>query len=122
MFSINDEQLRRLGTQIKTTLDDYLNDDYVCVAAHTNSIMIAANQAILDVFGYEENEVIGMNAWRLFSMNSSDVIMQHLIEKSEEPYQVTALKKDKTEFEVELKGIDIEISGEPVRIVLLKEV
>ena len=72
--------------------------------------------------GYSVNELEGMNAWRLFPTESSDILMQNLKTLSEKPYQVTALKKDGTKYQVELKGINFELSGEIARAVLIKEV
>jgi hypothetical protein len=63
-----------------------------------------------------------MNVWLLFSTKSADTLMQHLIEKSEDAYRAIAVKKDKTEMEIELKGYVFKISGEPVRVVLWKKI
>ena len=70
----------------------------------------------------KSEEVIFMNAWKLFTLDSVDVLMQHLLKKSEEPYVVKAYHKDRSIFEVELKGRDFEIAGEPVRSVSIKKV
>jgi PAS domain S-box-containing protein len=111
----------RLRKKLKPCLDDYLADDYNGVVVHSSSIIIAANQAVAEMLGYELDELSGMNAWLLFATRSADTLMQHLVDKSEEAYRVIALTKDKKEFEVELKGHDFEIQGDPVRVVLVKQ-
>lgn len=112
--------IKHLRNRLSPNLEQYLTDDYDAVAVHSSSIMITANQAALDMFGYTEEELTGMNAWHFFNPGSAQVIMQHLLDKSPEPYQVVAVKKDKTEFEVEIKGMDFDFDGESVRVVLLK--
>lgn len=112
--------INHLREKLSHDLEKYLTDDYDAVALHSSSILIAANQAALDMFGYTEEELIGMNAWHFFHSKSAPVIMQHLMDKSTEPYQVVAVKKDKTEFDIEIKGMDFEVDGESVRVVLMK--
>lgn len=112
--------LERLKTKLEPKINDYISDDYEGIAFHSSSIIFLVNYAIADMFGYAEDEFFGMNAWRLFSTDSVKKIMQHLLEKSEESYQVKGVKKDKTQFDVELKGVDFELSGDPVRAVMLR--
>ena len=113
--------IKILSRKLKSKIDDYITDDYEGIAFHSNSIIILVNHAAAEMFGYTEDEVFGMNAWRLFNGESFETIMQHLLEKSEEPYQVQGVKKDKTEFNVELKGKDFEVHGEPVRAVMIRK-
>ena len=112
--------LKSLNHKLKANIGDYVSDDYEGIAFHSNSIVFLVNDAAADMFGYTKDEVFGLNAWRLFSSDSAETIMQHLVEKSEEAYQVKGVKKNKIEFDVELKGKDFELRGDPVRAVLLK--
>ena len=114
--------LKILKRELQSKVDDYVADDYEGIAFHSSSIVFLANDVAADMFGYSANELFGLNAWRLFSDESFDTIMQHLVEKSEEPYQVKGIKKDETEFDVELKGSDFEVHGEPIRSVMLKKI
>lgn len=116
----NEDLVVWLRRKLLPRLDEFKIEGYEGVALHSSSIMIAANQAVADMFGYELDDITGMNAWVFFSSKSADVIMKHLFEKSRAPYTVIGVKKDKTEFEVEIKGLDFEIEGEPVRVVALK--
>ena len=101
--------------------DDYLEEGYPAIGIHSNSTIFACNQALADMTGYSIEELEGMNAWYLFPSESAEILMQNLKTMSEEPYQVTALKKDGTKYEVVLKGINFDLSGEVVRAVLIKE-
>ena len=115
-------EINILRKKLKSNINDYITDDYEGIAIHTSSIIIAVNRVAEAMFGYAEDELIGMNAWRLFNSDSFDEIMHHLVEKSEEAYQAKAIKKDKTEFIIELKGKDFEVYGEPVRAVMLRAI
>lgn len=114
--------VRKLREKLKNRVDNYLSDGYEGVALHTSSIVIALNEAAAKMFGYTVEEAEGLNAWILFHPDSAKIIMQHLVNKSEDSYRVQALKKDGSEFTVELKGKDFEMDGEPVRSVSIKEI
>ena len=116
-----DFNIQQLRNRLLPKQDEYLDDGYDAVAFHTSSILICANQAALEMFGYSSDELPGMNAWVLFKPEYSKIIMQHLVEKSEEPYHVKAIGKNKNEFDIELKGKDFEIAGLPVRAVQIKK-
>ena len=116
-----DFNIQQLRNRLLPKQDEYIEEGYEAVAFHTSSILVCANQAAVDMFGYTLEELQGMNAWHFFHPGSAQVIMKHLLEKSTEPYQVVAVKKDKTEFNVEIKGLDFEVDGEYVRVVLLKK-
>jgi PAS domain S-box-containing protein len=116
-----DFNLQLLRNRLLPKQDEYREEGYEAVAIHSSSILVCANQAAAEMFGYKPDEMAGINTWVLFKPEYSKTIMQHLIDKSEEPYQVRAIAKDKNEFDVELKGRDFEIAGIPVRAVLLKK-
>jgi len=117
-----DDTIRKLQIKLPQLADSFLEDGYDGIAFHSSSILIYANKGAAEAFGYSEEELPGMNSWLLFKPESAKTIMQHLVSKSSSPYRVKAVRKDKTEFEVELKGKDFEINGEPVRSVLIKKV
>ena len=103
-------------------MSDHLVDDYKAVAIHSSSTIVDANQHCIEMFGYAEEDIVGLNAWILFPPSSAETLMKHLMEKSEEPYQVIAKRKDGSLFKVELKAINSELAGEPIRTVLVKEI
>ena len=60
------EQLRE---KLQLDMDAYSSEEYPATAIHVNSTIVDANQASVDLYGYSLEELIGMNAWRLFSEN-----------------------------------------------------
>lgn len=124
MFAESDraENLKKALTARGINPEDFLEGDYTAIGIHSNSTIFACNQALSDMTGYPIDELEGMNAWRLFPAESSELLMQNLKTMSETPYQVAAIRKDGTRYNIELKGINFELSGEVVRAVLIKEV
>ncbi len=124
-FDLPEAEIRRLEgirSEMNMDINIYLADGYEAVALHSSSIILEVNQASADMFGYTPGEMVFMNAWKLFSLESVNDLMHHLMTRSQEPYRVKAIKKDGSFFFVELKGKDFEIAGEPVRSVLLKKI
>ena len=113
-------RLDTLARLLPDELSAYLEPGYEAVAAHSAGIVIKANTTASDIFGYSEQDVFGMNAWMLFATRSVQTLMQRLAEKYEQPYQVYGRHRDGTEFLLELKGREIELGGEPIRIVQLR--
>lgn len=111
----------QLKDKLALNMDIYVTEEYPATAIHLNSTMIDANQTCLDMFGYSIEELTGFNAWRFFSEKSVPIIMDKLVNKIEEPYRVVAVKKDGTEFEIELKGTEMELDGYELRLVQIKK-
>lgn len=116
------KQLKKALNARSVKAEDLLKDGYTAIGIHSNSTIFACNQGLADLTGYSVDELEGMNAWRLFPPESSEILMQNLKAMSETPYQVTAVKKDGSKYEVELKGINFELAGDIVRAVLIKEI
>ena len=115
-------RLEGIRNEMDVDINNYLIDGYEAVALHSSSIILEVNQAAADMFAYSRDEMVFMNAWKLFPAESVSDLMHHLVTKSEEAYGVKACHKNGSLFTVELKGNDFEIAGEPVRSVLLKKI
>lgn len=110
--------MRQQGIQ----LSDFTNVQYPAAALHSNSTLIAVNAEAEEMFGYEAGEMLYLNAWTLFPPESGPALMQHLINHSEEPYQVNARRKDGSIFKVELVGKEFVLNDELIRAVVLRQV
>lgn len=117
-----DDTVQRLQRKLPQLANSFFDDEYDGIAFHSSSILVYADKGAAEIFGYSMEELPGMNSWLLFKPESAQTIMHHLVNKSETAYRVKAVRKDKTEFEVELKGKDFVIDGEPIRSVLIKKV
>jgi len=117
----SDLQIEQLKNALLPRLPDFPKDGYDGIVIHTSSIVICADAGGAEMFGYTEEEIVGVNTWSHFKPECARTILQHLTEKSEEPYTVTAVTRDRVEFKVELKGRDFNVNGIPVRLVLLRK-
>lgn len=116
------ERILKLREQLDLNLDNYLRDGYEAVALHASSIIIAANRAGAEMFGYSVEEIEGLNAWSLFAPSSFDTILHKLSSRSTEPYIVEGRRRDGSTFKVELLGKDFTVARQNVRAVLLRKV
>lgn len=117
-----DLQIEQLKKVLLPRLSSFAKEGFDGIVIHSSSIVICADAGCAEMFGYTEEEMTGINAWSHFKPECARTLLQHLTEKSEEPYTVTALNRNREEFEVELKGRDFTVNGIPVRAVLLRKV
>ncbi|MGW8247234.1 MAG: PAS domain-containing protein [Acidiferrobacterales bacterium] len=117
-----DFQIEQLKKALLPRLSSFYKEGFDGFAIHSSSIVICADAGCAKMFGYEEDEMTGVNTWSHFKPESARSILQHLSEKSEEPYTVTAINRDRNEFKVELQGKDFKVNGIPVRAVWLRKI
>jgi len=114
-------QIEQLRNKLLPRLPGFPREGYDGIVIHSSSIVICADAGGAEMFGYTEEEIVGVNTWYHFKPECAKTILQHLTEKSEEPYIVTALNRDRVEFKVEMKGKDFSVNGIPVRAVLIRK-
>ena len=106
--------------QIGLIPDELLLEGYDAIAIHSNSIILYTNSQAAKLFGYQEEEMNGLNAWTLFAPASIPTLMSNLAKRSETPYVVMARHRDGNNFPIEIRGINFTIDGDNYRAVLLK--
>lgn len=114
-------KLNRQLTKAGYSLQGIPNKDYQGIAIHSDSSIVYANPYVCEMFGYSEDEMPGLNAWLLFSPESGPILMEHIAQRSEEPYQVLARHKNGEVFPVTLKGHNFMLEGEELRAVLIRQ-
>ena len=117
----SDMQIEQLRKKLLPRLPNFPKEGFDGIVIHSSSIVVCADASGAEMFGYTEEEIIGVNTWSHFKPECARTILQHLTEKSEEPYTVTAVTRDRVEFKVEMKGKDFYVNGIPVRAVLLRK-
>jgi PAS domain S-box-containing protein len=91
------------------------------IAIHDEGIIISANQALVDMFGYDPTELIGMNGIEFAAPEYRDVIRANIASGYEEPYEVIGIRKDGSTFPVELVGKACHYQGKAVRVAAFKD-
>jgi len=114
-------QIEQLRNKLLPRLPSFSREGYDGIVLHSSSIVICADAGGAEIFGYTEEEIVGVNTWSHFKPECAKTILKHLTEKSDKPYEVTALNRNREEFKVELKGKDFYLDGIPVRAVLVRK-
>ena len=89
---------------------------------HDKGLILECNQAICDITGYSYEELIGKNSFSLFTEKDREIAYQHSTELYEEPYEVTALRKNGEKYDVMLLGKKIPYNGKILRAVEYRDI
>lgn len=95
---------------------------YEGIAIHDMGVMIQVNHALARMFGYTEKELIGMNALKLATPESAEIIKTNMILGIEEPYEAVGIKKDGTTFPVELQGRPMVYNEKKMRVASIRDI
>ncbi|MFO7684809.1 MAG: PAS domain S-box protein [Desulfobacterales bacterium] len=85
-------------------------------------ICLDQNQAAERIFGYSRAEAIGRHGTEWIVSEDREQVKKNMLSGYEEPYQVTALRKNGTTFPCEIQGKRIPYQGRPIRITALRDV
>ena len=85
-------------------------------------VILEANRALTDMFGYEVSEVIGRSTVEFVVPEHRDLVEQKIASGAEEPYEVTGVRKDGTLLELEVRGRAYSYRGRRVRIAAIRDI
>ena len=91
------------------------------VAVHHNGRIDFANESLVTMFGYEPEEVVGMEAIAFIAPEAREKAIALAVSGHEEPYESIGLRKDGTTFPVEFLGKGITLEGERRRVGLVRD-
>ncbi|QIN81619.1 PAS domain S-box protein [Rubrobacter tropicus] len=66
--------------------------------------VVESNRAFAGMFGYEPDEVVGMNTLDFTLPAYHDIVQENTLSDYQEPYEIEGVRKDGTTFDVELRG------------------
>jgi PAS domain S-box-containing protein len=93
------------------------------VVIHDRGVVLAANQSLARMFGYEMSELIGRNLLDLLpSAESREDIIRHMRSDSYERYEGSGHRKDGSLIIVELTGRSMMFGGKRVRVGTLNDI
>ena len=84
--------------------------------------ILDANETHAAMHGYELPEIIGKSVLELAVPKCRDWVRQNILSESEEPYEVVAMKKDGTPFDVEIRVKPSSYRGRDVRVAAVRDV
>jgi PAS domain S-box-containing protein len=77
---------------------------FEAVAIHDKGVIIDANHALAELFGYDPAELAGKNALELTAPESRAEVVRRIAEGGEALYEAVGLRKDGSTFPGELRG------------------
>jgi diguanylate cyclase (GGDEF)-like protein/PAS domain S-box-containing protein len=92
------------------------------ILINDQGVILVANRALTDMFGYEVSEVIGRSTVEFVVPEHRDLVEQKIASGAEEPYEVTGVRKDGTLLDLEVRGRAYSFRGRRVRIVAIRDI
>ena len=92
------------------------------ILINDQGVILEANRALTDMFGYEVSEVIGRSTVEFVVPEHRDLVEQKIASGSEEPYEVTGVRKDGTLLDLEVRGRAYNYRERRVRIVAIRDI
>jgi PAS domain S-box-containing protein len=92
------------------------------IAIHDHGIILDANVAQSILLGYEPGEVIGMNVLDFATPESREVILRHIREGDDGPYEVSGMRKDGTTMPIEVQARPFTYQGRAVRVAATRDI
>jgi PAS domain S-box-containing protein len=92
------------------------------IAISENGRVLESNRAFAELFGYERNEVTGMNVLDFVTPESHELVQRNISSLSREPYEAVGLKKDGTTFDMEIHGKTSSYRNRIVRVTAIRDI
>ncbi|MBD3223642.1 MAG: PAS domain S-box protein, partial [Caldithrix sp.] len=92
------------------------------IVIHENGVVIDCNQVFAEMFGYSQQDIIGINALDLIPEQSRATVRKNIREQNTQPYEHWALRKDGTQFLCESRGRPFPHKGRTVRMTAIRDI
>lgn len=87
-----------------------------------NGVCLDANLRAAELFGYDDNELLGIFGTDVIAPESKELVEQNMLSGYEKPYEAIAQKKDGTKFHVEIRGKMMRYKDKDVRITVFCDI
>ncbi|EKO39753.1 MAG: PAS domain S-box [Solidesulfovibrio magneticus str. Maddingley MBC34] len=98
------------------------NASFGGIAVHDKGLILECNLGLSEMFGYTQDELIGMDGLLLMAEKSRDKVMSRILSGSEKPYEAYGLRKNGEEFPLRLEARSIPYKGKMVRAVEIRDI
>lgn len=93
------------------------------IVIHDYGVILDANPSLARIFGYELSDVIGRNVLEFVpEQEDRELVLQHMRSDSEEPYEVTACRRDGSRIAIEVIGRSTPYQGRSVRVASVRDI
>ncbi len=83
--------------------------------------ILQANQVLLDMLGYERQEVLGRSVLDFINPEYHDLVQRNILSGLEEPYEIVGLRKDSTPLKLEVRGKAFCYGSRDVRVSSIRD-
>ncbi len=92
------------------------------IIIHQEGCILEVNQAIVQLTGYQRDELIRMNVLELLMPDARDEVEYRMRSGNEQPYETRGLKKDRTIIPIQIQARSITWKGEQAYVVAIRDV
>jgi two-component system, sensor histidine kinase and response regulator len=121
LFATSVKQAERAAREAEERFRSLSNATFEGVAITESGQVLETNRALAEMFGYTPQEIIGMYATDLVVPESREKVRKRST-SSEEPYELTGLRKDSSHFDIEVRDKESTYRGRVVLVVAIREV
>ena len=84
--------------------------------------VVVANKKVCELFGYDQNEIIGKPLLELVALESRELALKNFRDRYKEPFEIVAFRKNGSKFFAEVCGKSIEFKGQPGRVIAIRDI
>jgi PAS domain S-box-containing protein len=95
---------------------------FEALVVHDHGVIVDANQAFLEMFGYRRSEVCGLRALDLCAPESRGTVTRQMASSATAPYESVGLRRDGSKFLGQLRGGPIQYQGRRLRVVAIRDI
>ncbi|MBL4622105.1 MAG: PAS domain-containing protein [Immundisolibacteraceae bacterium] len=92
------------------------------IALHDGQILSEINQTGCEIFGRNREELIGVNIWQLFPLDSHATVADVVNTNIQTPYQVSVVRPDQTTRTLMVRGHEVDEIDQTYRITVFQDV
>ncbi len=125
LLARSSEEAQRLTRRIEQSEERYrglVDASFDGVATTENGIIIQANQAFADTFGYAVEELRGLPVPELVDPEYRSDVMEKIAAQYEKPYESVCVRKDGSRFPVEVCGKTVPYRGRSARVAAVRDI
>lgn len=98
------------------------NATFEGILFHDRGRILDANQAVLEMFGYELHEVRDRPVIDFVTPESVVIVARRVVEWDDTPFEVTGVKRDGTCFPIEIRGKTTTYQQDSTRVVAVRDI
>ena len=91
------------------------------IVAHEDGLILAVNEALRDIYGYEGDELLGADVYQLILEDEHTRVKELVAQGQDKPYETIGARKDGSTFPLRVAPRIIEIDGHRVRALALRD-